>query len=181
MIRLERRKPSKTRVERALQTVAKQPSEVGATNWIFAKEILMLDALLSKWPSIEAEVQAVQVGPAVMLSAPGEMFVELGLDIRKRSKFPITMPVELANGSIGYIPTEEALGERGGGYETRLTSYSNAEPAAGRKFVETAVQLAAQLTPGAFPERPKPRSFQPDPNGPAPRPWSYGNVPPELS
>jgi hypothetical protein len=101
--------------------------------------------------------------------------------MRAGSKFPITMPVELANGSIGYIPTEEALSKRGGGYETRLTSYSNAEPAAGRRFVETAVQLVAQLTTGTMPQRPKAGPFQPDPNGPAPRPWSYGCVPPELS
>jgi hypothetical protein len=180
-IRLERRKPSAERVHRSLEIVAKDPRQVGTTQWTFAKEIVMLDALVSKWPQIEAEVQAVQVGPAVMLSAPGEMFVELGLDIRRGSKFPITMPVELANGSIGYIPTEEALGKGGGGYETRLTSYSNAEPAAGSKFVETAVRLAGQLTPGAVPQRPKPAPFQADPNGRAPRPWSYGNVPPELS
>jgi hypothetical protein len=151
------------------------------TDWLFAKETVMLDAHISKWPTIEAEVQAVQVGPAVMLSAPGEMFVQLGLDIRAGSKFPITMPVELANGSIGYIPTEEALGKGGGGYETRLTSYSNAEPSAGRRFVETSIQLASELTPGELPRRPRAGAFQPDSNGPAPRPWSYGNVPPELS
>jgi hypothetical protein len=161
--------------------VAQEPAKAGLTNWIFAKEIVMLDALVAKWPVIEAEVQAVQVGPAVMLSAPGEMFVELGLGIRAGSKFPITMPVELANGSIGYIPTEDALSRRGGGYETRLTSYSNSEPAAGQRFVETAVELAAQLKPGMLPQRPKAGPFQPDPTGPAPRPWSYGNVPPELS
>jgi len=130
-----------------------------------------LDALASKWPTVEAEVQAVQVGPAVMVATPGEMFVQLGLDIRTGSKFPITMPVELANGSVGYIPTEEALGKGGGGYETRLTSYSNAEPAAGRRMVETGVQLTNQLTPGAIPQRPKALPS---------KPWSYGNVPAEL-
>jgi hypothetical protein len=181
MLKLERRKPSAERVKRCLEIVGKESKQVGVTDWTFAKEIVMLDALAAKWPLIEAEVQAVQVGPAVMLSAPGEMFVELGLDIRRGSKFPITMPVELANGSIGYIPTEEALGQAGGGYETRLTSYSNAEPAAGRRFVESAVQLAGRLTPGHFPHRPAAAAFQPDPNGRAPRPWSYGNVPPEIS
>ena len=165
----------------ALQAVAQKPSPSAMTDWVFDKKTVMLDAHISKWPTIDAEVQAIQVGPAVMLSAPGEMFVELGLEIRAGSRFPITMPVELANGSIGYIPTEEALSEGGGGYETRLTSYSNAEPAAGRRFVETAVQLASQLKPGGMPQRPKAGAFQPDPNGPAPRPWSYGNVAPEIS
>jgi hypothetical protein len=181
MLKLGRRKPDRERVQRSLEIVAKEPKQAGTTEWLFAKEIVMLDALTSKWPDIEAEIQAVQVGPAVMVAAPGEMFVELGRDIRAGSKFPITMPVELANGSVGYIPTEEALGKGGGGYETRLTSYSNAEPAAGRRMVEAAVQLMAQLTPGAFPQRPKAAPFQPDPSGIGPKPWSYGNVPPELS
>lgn len=181
VIRLERRKPSRERVQRCLDIVAKDPKQAGMTQWLFAKEIVMLDALASKWSSIEAEVQAVQVGPAVMVATPGEMFVQLGLDLRARSKFQITMPVELANGSVGYIPTEDALGKGGGGYETRLTSYSNAEPAAGRRMIETGVQLTDQLTPGAFPQRPKADAFQPDSSGIGPRPWSYGNVPPELS
>jgi hypothetical protein len=181
VLRLDRRKPSRERVQRCLEIAAKDRTQVGVTEWTFAKEIVMLDALVSKWPAIEAEIQAVQVGPAVMVAAPGEMFVQLGLDIRAGSKFPMTMPVELANGSVGYIPTEEALGRAGGGYETRLTSYSNLEPAAGRRMVETGIQLTNHLTPGAFPQRPKVAPFQPEPTGIGPRPWSYGNVPPELS
>lgn len=181
VLEIDRRPPSRSRVERSLATVAQDPKQVGMTEWLFAKEIVMLDALASKWPKLEAEVQAIQVGPAVMLSAPGEMFVDFGLDIRRGSPFSITMPVELANGCVGYIPTEEALSKTGGGYETRLTSYSNAEPSAGRRMVEAAVALAKQLKPGSVPERPKVAPFNADPNGPAPRPWSYGNVGPELS
>lgn len=181
VLKFERRKPSQEHVQRSSEIVAKGPKEAGATEWIFAKEILMLDALIQKSPAVEAEIQAIQVGPAVMVAAPGEMFVELGLDIRAGSRFPITMPVELANGSVGYIPTEEALGKGGGGYETRLTSYSNLLPSAGRRMVETGVQLAGQLTPGIPSQPPKSAPFNADPNGPAPRPWSYGNVPPELS
>ncbi|HYO82648.1 MAG TPA: hypothetical protein VES20_14685 [Bryobacteraceae bacterium] len=180
-IRLARRKPSHERVKRCLDIVAQDPKQVGATEWIFAKEILMLDALVSKWPSIEAEVQALQVGPAAMVATPGEMFVELGLDIRKGSKFPVTMPVELANGSAGYVPTEEALGKRGGGYETRLTSYSNLEPTAGTRFVQASVQLLGELKPAPIPRRPGAAPFGTSPTGIGSGPWSYGNVPPELS
>jgi hypothetical protein len=181
VLSIDRRLPSRSRIERALATVSKDPKQAGMTDWLFAKETVMLDALASKWPKLEAEIQAIQVGPAVMISAPGEMFCQFGLDIRAGSAFPITMPVELANGCVGYIPTEEALSKTGGGYETRLTSYSNAEPSAGRQMVQAGVALARQFQPGTIPERPKAAPFNPDPNGPAPRPWSYGNLGPELS
>jgi hypothetical protein len=181
VFKVDRRLPSRRKVEEALAAVAKNPREVGVTNWTFAKETVMLDAHASKFPKLDVEVQAIQIGPAVMVSAPGEMFCQLGLDIRAGSPFPITMPVELANGCVGYIPTEEALGKNGGGYETRLTSYSNAEPAAGTKMVAAGVRLAKQLKPGKIPEPPKAGPFNADPDGPAPHPWSYGNVPPELS
>ncbi len=80
--------------------------------------------------------------------------------------------VELANGITGYVPTEEALGPNGGGYETRLTSYSNLEVSAGRQFANTGIELANQMKPGKVPLPPPPPPFK--------APWEYGNLPPEL-
>jgi hypothetical protein len=174
VLHIKRRVPSPQRVERAMKLVTQDPKKVDATDWAFAKETVLLDALLSKHPVAEAEVQAVQLGPAVFLSDPAEFFCQFGLDIKAGSKFPFTFPVELANGCVGYVPTEEALGPRGGGYETRLTAYSNLEPTAGRQMVDAALELAAKLQPGAVPARAK---LPPARKGP----WSYGNVPPELN
>lgn len=172
VLNIERRVPRPDRVEASLAITKKQPAEVGATEWAFAKEIVLLDARLQKEPVAEVEVQAIQVGPVVMLTDPAEFFCQFGLDIKAGSPFPLTFPVSLANGCVGYVPTEEAFGPRGGGYETRLTSYSNLEVTAGKKMVDAAVELANDMTPGEIPSR-----------GPAPEftaPWSYGAVPPEV-
>ncbi len=178
---LERRAPSAERLKKSLDLVRQDPKQVGATEWTFAKEIVLLDAQLRKNRELEAEVQTVQVGPCVFASAPGEMFCQLGLDIRAGSQFKLTFPVSLANGCIGYVPTEEAMGKRGGGYETRMSSYSSVEPAGGRKMVETAVKQIRLLTPGRMPARPPAPTFNADPASKGARPWSYGNVPPEHS
>jgi len=168
----KRRVPSPERVEQCRQLVQKPPKEVGGTKWTFAKEIVLLDAIAKRQPAVRTEVQAIQVGPAVFLSNPAEFFCQLGLDIKAGSPFKFTFPVELANDCVGYVPTDEALGPKGGGYETRLTAYSNLEPSAGRKLVEAAVELSRQMKPGEPPAPSKGSAWR--------GAWDYGSVPPEF-
>lgn len=172
VLQIRRRVPRPERVKRSLETVQKDPKEVGTTEWAFAKEIVLLDALSAKHPTAEVEVQAIQVGPAVLLANPAEMFCQYGLDMKAKCRFKFTFPVCLANGFNAYVPTEEAFGPGGGGYETRLTSCSNLEITAGRQIVEAAVELASQMAPGPVPERPRATPF--DASHPRPP------VPPEL-
>ncbi len=169
---IKRRAPAPEKLARALELAQKDAKEVGEPEWTFAKETVLLDALIKTRPEVEVEVQAIQVGPLVLVSNPAEYFVQYGLDLKKGSKFPFTFPVELANGCVGYVPTEEAFSASGGGYETRLTSYSNLEVSAGRQIADAGIALANQMTPGAVP--------LPAPAPPFRAPWSYGNVPPEL-
>ena len=172
LLSFQRRRPEPARLKRCLELAAKEPREVAHTEWTFAKEIVLLDALISKWPEVEVELQAIQIGPVIMLTSPGEVFCQFGLELRHGSPFPITFPVELANGCAGYIPTREAFGKHGGGYETRLTSYSNLPPDAGDKMNVQLLKLARGMQPGTIPQLPKAPPFK--------APWSYGNVPPEL-
>jgi hypothetical protein len=173
ILTIKRRTPSPERVKECLELVQKEPGKVGATEWTFAKEIVLLDAKLKKEPEVEVEVQAVQVGPAVFLTTPAEYFCRFGLEQKAKSGFPFTFPVSLANGGVGYVPTEDAFAEDGGGYETRLTSYSNLEITAGGKMRDAGLELAKLLKPGAAPAAAKPLPF-------AGQPWSYGNNKPEL-
>lgn len=169
---IARRVPSPARLKEAQALVAKGKSKGDPTAWTFAKETLMLEYLVASSPRVEVEVQALQIGPAVCVSNPAEYFVEYGLQIKKESKFAFTFPVELANGCVGYVPTEEAFSAAGGGYETRLTSYSNLEITAGRQFAEVGIALANEMKPGAVPEFPKIK---------APGlPWGYGNLAPQV-
>ncbi|MBM3735663.1 MAG: hypothetical protein FJW39_07735 [Acidobacteria bacterium] len=171
MLRIPRRKPSPERLKQAMELARKDPAGVDRTDWTFAKETVMLDHLIRVEPVVDVEVQAVQVGPAVFVSNPAEYFVDFGLDIKAKSHFPFTYPVELANGCVGYVPTEEALSESGGGYETRLTAYSNLEVTAGRQIANTGIELANRLLPGPIPAYPLAQ--------PSRGPWTYGNVPAE--
>ena len=170
---LARRPPSPERLAKCRETVKEKPTEAEALNdWIWAKEIVMLDALIQKEPERQVEVQAIQVGPAVFISNPAEYFCEFGLQQKAASKFPFTWPVSLANGCVGYVPTSEALGPHGGGYETRLTGYSNLVPEAGNLIRDKGIGLANDLVPDATPEADGVPAFSGS--------WRYGDVPPEL-
>jgi hypothetical protein len=173
LLRIKRRPPAPEHLAKALEIVKKNPGTGDETEWIFAKETVLLDARTTRAPNVEVEVQAVQVGPVVFLACPAEYFCQFGLDLKARGKFPFTFPVSLANDAIGYVPTEEALGPRGGGYETRLTSYSNLEPAAGRRTTDALIALSGTLKPGPVPRPPALPPFQG-------QPWSYGNLRPQL-
>jgi hypothetical protein len=172
VLSIPRRKPSPEKVKRSAEIVQAGKPKGDTSPWIFAKEIVMLDYLCQTTPNVDCEVQAIQVGPAVFVSNPAEYFVQFGLDIKKGSPFPFTFPVELANGIVGYVPTEEAFGPNGGGYETRLTAYSNLVITAGRTMADTGIALTKEMRPAPAPQPAKAPPFA--------APWTYGNVPPEL-
>jgi neutral ceramidase len=174
MLTIKRRAPDPEKVKQSLALVEKGPGK-GAqalTDWTFAKETVLLDAKMKRAPEVQVEIQAVQIGPAVFLTTPAEYFCRFGLEQKAKSGFPFTFPVSLANGRVGYVPTEDAFGPAGGGYETRLTSYSNLDIIAGSQMRDAGLELAKSLKPGAVLVPGKPAPF-----GQA---WSYGNNKPEL-
>jgi hypothetical protein len=65
--------------------------------------------------TLTTEIQALRLGDVVLVSAPGELFAEIGVAIEKASPFQHTFVVGYANDSLGYLCTETAIRE--GGYE----------------------------------------------------------------
>jgi neutral ceramidase len=91
---------------------------------------------------LSVEVQVISLGEDLAwVSLPGEIFVDLGLQIKRGSPFKQTMIAELANGSIGYVPTRVAYAE--GNYEVVS---ARCAAGSGEKLVDEAVkQLREQF------------------------------------
>ena len=85
-----------------------------------------------------AEVMALRIGGVGIVGLPGEAFSEYGQQVKAESRGEHTVVIELANDSIGYLPTPKAFDQ--GGYEVTpgATRY---ERDAGRQLAASAVEL----------------------------------------
>jgi hypothetical protein len=184
VLHIPRRAPSPEHVRRAYEIVKRgKPEGAVHAEWVFAKETILLDYKFMKSPIVPVEIQAIQIGPTVFISNPAELFCQAGLDIKAASSFPQTCVVSYANGAVGYVPTAEDLGPHGGGYETRLSSYTNLDKSASAQIVKASSELIGQLRPGmaTAPEKHAPFLGGPqNAKGLGPNLWDYGDNPPEL-
>lgn len=87
-------------------------------------------------------VSAARIGPFAIATNAGELFVEWGIQIKKRSPFPHTVLSELTNDCIGYEPTKLAFQHEG--YET-LAGVNFVSLEGIEKLVDTAVELLEEL------------------------------------
>jgi hypothetical protein len=87
-------------------------------------------------------VSAVRIGPLGIATNPGELFVEWGLTVKKRSPFPYTFVSELTDDWVGYEPTAEAFEHEG--YET-LAGVDFVSLEGIQTLVDTAVELLQSL------------------------------------
>jgi len=110
---------------------------------VYAREVALVRAMKVASPTAPAEVQALRIGDAGIAANPAEYFCAFGLDIRSRSPAPLTMVAELANGYVGYVPTEDAFA--GGGYEVRTARSSYLAPDAGARVADASVGLLGRL------------------------------------
>ncbi len=86
------------------------------------------------------EIQVFWLGNIPVIGLPGEVFVELGLRIKKAlDAFPVLV-VSLSNDSAGYIPDDRAY--RQGGYESNVSAFA---PGCGEHLVKEALALAEAI------------------------------------
>ena len=67
--------------------------------------------------TIQVEVTGVRIGDFVLVTFPGELSVQIGLNIKQTSPHPFTFVAGVTNGYIYYAPTAEQLKNRGGAQE----------------------------------------------------------------
>jgi hypothetical protein len=90
--------------------------------------------------TLATEIQALRLGQVALVSAPGELFAEIGTAIENSSPFPHTFVVGYANDSLGYLCTEAAIRE--GGYEASTPISREVE----RPILETARKALQAVT-----------------------------------
>lgn len=128
-------------VEEARQTVAATIDDRGGNFMKLVRAYRTLDVAEREGKPYRVEVQAIALGKDIAwVSLPGEIFVELGLAIKKRSPFPYTFVVELANENIGYVPDRRSYAE--GNYEPES---ARCAAGSGEKLVEAAVKVLTEL------------------------------------
>ena len=140
-IELGVRRPKAEELERARRIMGQaQGPAMKTVEEIYARETVRISEYPSKVPMI---LQALRIGDLGIAAIPCEVFVEIGLELKKKSPFVTTFTTSLANGYNGYLPTPEH--HRLGGYETWRARSSYLEVDASPKIVEQLLGLLQQL------------------------------------
>lgn len=144
--------PSKAQIDSAKELInnlylvretGRYLANAGGESGDFLKRVEMSKyiALQSQKTFVEVEVQVFRIDPeTVIVGMPGELFVELGLAIKKGSPFKNTIVMTVCNDKTSYIPTMKAFAE--GSYEV---TNSILKPGSGEMLVETAVKLMKRI------------------------------------
>jgi len=85
---------------------------------------------------IPAKISVITLGELALVGLPGEIFAQLGLEIKRHSPFKHTFVIELCNDSIGYLPPHNVYKE--GGYEAASSPFA---PGDGEMLVEAALEM----------------------------------------
>ena len=91
-------------------------------------------------------LQVMVIGDIAFVGVPGELFNDLGLDIKRRSPYRYTYIIALANDAIGYIPDRKGFGL--GGYQLWSNWVSHLPEGTGEIMADRAVQILYETYDG---------------------------------
>jgi neutral ceramidase len=137
------RMPTADEVGAARKLLGNAPKQGQLTDLplVYARETVIMS---ETFPRLErVPVQALRIGDTGFVGFAGEPFVELGLEVRKKSPFRQQFLIGLSNHHVGYLPTIEAHEQ--GGYETWRAKTSYLEKEAAPKVVAAALRRLASI------------------------------------
>lgn len=108
---------------------------------VFRKEYEYLSKIKEK--EIRSVLHTLVVNDAAFISAPGELFCELGLYLKTHSPFRYNFVAELADDYIGYLPTVKVFEQ--GGYETINARSAKVAAGSGEKIVGESLDMLKKL------------------------------------
>jgi hypothetical protein len=118
-ITLRLRKPTADQVARAKTILALKDEAERAKLPRLAEAYARRSLTLAKaGDTLKVPLQAIRIDDTAICAVPFETFVEIGLELKRRSPFPHTIVVGIANSYNGYLPTPQQ--HKLGGYETWL-------------------------------------------------------------
>jgi hypothetical protein len=134
------RKPTSHEAGTAESVLSTKSARLLTSEEVYARETV----LLKDYPDeVTLILQALRIGEVGVAAIPCEVFVEIGLDLKRESPFKPSFTVSLANGYNGYLPTTEHF--KLGGYETWRARSSYLETNAAPRIYKTALGLMKQL------------------------------------
>ncbi len=111
-------------------------------------EILKMAALAPLPEEVSGEIWVARLGECAIVGTPGELFSEIGAQVRRKSPFKTTLFAGYSQGVLGYVATPEEY--QWGGYEPTVAQRGYGHPApfapeASRILIEESLSLLNQL------------------------------------
>lgn len=139
-LRVELRRPTSEQIAQAQEFLA-EPDDQKLPRHAreYARRTL---ALAKRSPREDLPLQALRIGDIGIAAIPCEVFVEIGLEIKRSSPLKPSFTIELANGHWNYLPTPEQ--HRLGGYETWMGT-NVVEERASEKITQVILELMEEV------------------------------------
>lgn len=139
---IKSRKPTEDQLAWAKKTLAEAPTDSQAWNLsaIYADRVLKLN---DSPDVVAAPLQVLRIGNVAIGSMPNEVFCEIGLEFKDRSKLQPAFMVSIAHGYYGYLPTPRHFDL--GGYETWLGT-NRLERDASVKMLDHLIEMTGELS-----------------------------------